>query len=208
MNYLFVGAHPDDIEISAMGLLIKLLEKKHQVCMVISSLPKDTYNIRKEEQNKVNSFLASKFANFVNLGFLEFQDSKLYYDTLEIKDELEKIISSYKIDIVVTHFGKDTHLDHESVSKAADIAGRKISVINFESPNNYEFIPNFFVPLTQEEIDMKIKLMTFHESQNIKNNNFYLDKIKANGIFRGQAVYEPYAEAFFIKRLKSTGLGI
>jgi LmbE family N-acetylglucosaminyl deacetylase len=206
LNYLFIGAHPDDIEISAMGFLIKLLENKaNKVFMSVIALPKDEEikSIRISEQFKVSSYLGIKYTNFRFLAYSNFYDGNLHNSLIELKNYIEEIITTYQIESIITHYGKDTHLDHEFLSKACDIAGRKISVINFESPNVYDFIPTFFVPLTNEELSTKIDLMKFHSSQNKRNNNFYLDKIQATAIFRGQAVYETFAEAFYIKRLKS-----
>lgn len=207
MNYLFIGAHPDDIEISAMGYLIKLLNKGHNIFMLVISLPSDENEriIRLEEQNKVYEYLSKNYSNF-NYDTYRYTDGKLLNELLSIKNIIENYIKNNNCEVVITHFGKDTHLDHETVSKAVDIAARKISIINFESPNVFDFIPNFFVPLTKEELETKIKLMKLHNSQNIKNENFYLKKIEANAIFRGQSVYEEYAEAFYIKRYKENNL--
>ena len=202
MNYLFIGAHCDDIEISSIGYLLKLLKDGHSVFMIVCTLPyiKKEAEIRKKEQGKVVEEL-SKYKNF-KFEFFHFIDGELYDHFLELKNTIESFINKNNIQKVVTHFNNDTHPDHETLSKAVDCAARKISIINFESPNVFGFIPNYFIELSKEDIKEKINLMKLHRSQNVKNNNFYIDKIKSNAMFRGQSVYCDYAEAFFIKRVK------
>lgn len=164
MNYLFIGAHCDDIEISSMGYLLKLLKGDHNVFMVVCTLPSDSLqaDIRKKEQEKVIKVL-SKYKNF-HFEFFKFIDGRLYDQFLTLKDTIESFINNNKIEKVVTHFNNDTHPDHETLSKAVDCAARKISIINFESPNVFGFIPNYFIELSKEDIKEKINLMKLHRS--------------------------------------------
>lgn len=204
-RYLFVGAHPDDIEISAMGFLLNRLENGDECyALVLTAKTEERFN----EQHKVFDYIASKYNTsdktlFHFKLFIEnfvFKDGELHKSKLEILHYVEEFIEQNKIDVVVTHFPKDTHRDHRAVSSAVTDAARKVSLLYFESPNVFNFVPNFFVALTKDELEEKYKIMSFHHSQNIKNNNFYLDKIKATAIFRGLSIYEYASEGFVAVR--------
>lgn len=198
MNILFIGAHPDDIELSAGGYLLNSLKNGHSCfAMVFSGL---YHEIRRYEINNSFSYLEMKFPNFSERVY-NFPDTELYKYEDEIKNIIEKNILNYDIDRCVTHFFKDTHRDHRSISQASIDAARKISIICYESPNVYEFEPNYYIKLDEETLNEKIKLMSYHKSQNDKNDNFYLKKIKAAAEFRGLSVYTKYAEAYHIIRM-------
>lgn len=202
-NYLFISAHFDDIEVCAMGTLLKLLETNNNIYFMVMSRQRDdtVYNIRRQEQENVIKQLVV-YKNLFYLDEVKYYDGLLMNHTLDMRDIIEKVMAKYFIDTVFCTFEFDTHPDHVAVSKAVDMAARQKSVIQYETPNAFNFIPNYFVPLSNEDVTLKIRLMKIHRSQNDKNNNFYLDKIRATAIFRGQAIYEQFAEAFFIKRLK------
>lgn len=198
-NYLFISAHPDDVEISAMGFMLSLLRQGHTCHMMVCC---GNDNDRQREQQDVFEDIHLKHRNFCGT-ICPYLDGNLEGSVDLIRNDVENKIRDNKIDVVVSHFPKDTHRDHRAVAQACIDAARTISLIQFESPNVYEFEPNFYVPLTQEDLDQKILLMQRHTSQNLRTKNFYLDKIRAMAAYRGQAVYEQYAEAFHIHRLKA-----
>lgn len=204
--YLFVGAHPDDIEISAGGFLLNRLRRGHPCHMLVLGCDREE---RIEEQRKVFTQLKEEFNDFDQTIFTydlcNYSDGDLDGMKLEIIEVVEGLIERRGFKVVVTHFPEDTHRDHRAVSSAVTDAARKISLLYFESPNVFNFIPNFFISLSEEELDEKVQLMSYHITQNRYNKNFYLDKIRATGIFRGQAVYSDAAEGFYAARYHING---
>ena len=208
-KYLFTGAHFDDVEISTMGTMVKLLENRNNMIYftVVSRQETDwEYAKRRVEQFNVLKFL-NGFENFEYIDNAivatekSLVDGKLTHRVLEIRDLVESIVETKGIDIVFTTYTHDTHPDHVALSNAVDMAARKISIVQYETPNAFDFIPNFYTVLDEFEITKKIELLACHVSQNEKNENFYLNKVKATAVFRGQAVFAAYAEAFYVKRL-------
>jgi LmbE family N-acetylglucosaminyl deacetylase len=205
-KYLFCGAHPDDIEISAGGFLLNRLRRGNHCHMLV--LGCDTQE-RIDEQFHVFSQLEAQFNGYEKTLFtydlFSYSDGNLEDAKLEYIDIVEGLIERRQFDVVLTHFPKDTHRDHRAVSSAVTDAARKISLLYFESPNVYEFEPNFYCTLSEEELEEKIELMSLHKSQNEYNDNYYLNKIRATATFRGQPVYSPAAEAFHTFRYQVNG---
>lgn len=197
-NVLVVAAHPDDCEISCMGYVIDLLERGHEVTAAVMAV------VDPDRRLELNMSFNALCRDYDNFSFVtrDFADGKLHDSESRIKNFVETTIDRNSIDLVITHFPKDTHRDHRTVAQACIDAARKVSLIFFESPNVYEFEPNYYVPLSERVLERKIEQMSYHASQNVKNDNFYIDKIRANAAFRGQAVYEKYAEAFHVHRWK------
>jgi LmbE family N-acetylglucosaminyl deacetylase len=96
----------------------------------------------------------------------------------------------------------DTNPDHCALKISNEQAGRGISTFEFETPNAYNFVPSYFVSLTEEEVELKLEMMRCHSSQNEKNSDFYLKKIKSTAEFRGLSIYEDFAEAYFPVRVR------
>jgi len=203
MNYLFIVAHADDFEISCAGFLMNRLKEGNKCHLTVLTSGDD--KIRKLEQLDTIKLLNSKFNQnkiLFTSEHLTFIDSKLKNNLSDIINYTEEKIKKLKIDVVITHYPDDTHKDHRSVSEAVSDASRKTSILYFESPNTQNFNPNYFVKLTQEDIDIKIKMLKFHKSQNTRNKNFYIDKVSATARFRGISIFENYAEAYSVGRIK------
>lgn len=196
--HLFIGSHPDDLEISCMGYIIKLLKAKQRIFLYICSYGD---NIRLKEQLK-------SFEELKKIGDFEFLIDKFEIRAFtenfsKIRSNLEKIISENNIHFVYAPYIYDTHIDHRTVSQAATDASRKISIIYYESPTSYNVEPNYFVIMDKEILDKKVELFKIHKSQYTKpNSNYFYNKIISTADFRGVSVYEEFAEAYIIGKMK------
>lgn len=195
---LFTFAHADDESISCAGLMHKLLKQGIRVYAKWFTINEER---SKELLNAIHVLEKSSGKNLESVEFLYYPDTNLVSHKYEIKDLIENFIKENSITHSISHCA-DTHPDHVTLKEANEMAGRYISTFEFETPNAYNFNPSFFVELTEEEVQLKIEMMKCHTSQNVKNNNFYIDKIMAMSKFRGMACYTDYAEAYFPKRIK------
>lgn len=196
--HLFIGSHPDDLEISCMGYIVKLLKEKQKIYLYICS---DGDKTRYDEQ-------IASFKELKKIGDFKFQIDKFKIRTFEenftaIRNRLEEIIRINNIHYVYAPYVMDTHIDHRTLAQAAIDASRKISLIFYESPSSYDLEPNYFAILNQEILDIKVKLFKIHRSQYTKSNsNYFYNKIISTADFRGISIYEKYAEAYKIAKLK------
>lgn len=203
-RYLFVASHPGDLEISCMGLIIKLLRDGDNIGMLVLSegtMGADP-GVRSSEQESVFSSLLDKYENRIFLlKRLDLEDGALYKHQDTIRDTVEGIIHQYGITKVVTHYPEDTHRDHRIVSQAVSDASRKVGLMYFESVNSRNFIPNLFIELDREQLDEKMTYVNMHDSQVRRSGEYFPHKIEAMSFFHGTSIYRTYAEAYCISRI-------
>jgi LmbE family N-acetylglucosaminyl deacetylase len=97
---------------------------------------------------------------------------------LDIVKVIENIKSDFQPEIIFTHHGGDTNIDHQRTFNAVMTASRPQEgepvkcILTFETPSSTEwqafnhkpyFQPNFFVALNEVDIEAKIKAMESYE---------------------------------------------
>lgn len=164
-NILAIGAHPDDIEYGCLGLLAKKADVSNIHIQILSMgcMGDETASEKRlSESEKALSFLNPKsFRLRKRKGILE-------SDFHEILDEIEEMIETANPNIILAHSANDTHQEHWRVHQLVTSAARrkKISILFYSIvSNDLSFRPNFFVELSSEEIDLKIKQLALHRSQ-------------------------------------------
>lgn len=170
MRVLFVGAHPDDIEIGAGGALLKHLRRGDDIVYVVLSrgergCPQGASCDRVRELLSVIDSLGLK-----SYYVYEFPDTRLHEHLSEIKDVLESIVMEFKPERVYTHLLSDSHQDHSAVARATKIACRRVrQVLSYWSPSTYsEFRPVFFIDIT-DVFSEKMMLLESYRSQGQKD---------------------------------------
>ncbi len=219
-KYLFIGAHPDDIEFGCGGTIAKLIEAKHQCIFVIATNgeqgdqntpPKELSAIRRTE-----AIEAAKSLGIKDIEFLELPDGMVQM-TIASKVKLIEIIRQYRPDFVFTHSKKDKHSDHQIIHKlsldAVNIAsgpwyyetkGRPYAVKNVLGYEVWSPINEFqtCVDITSY-IDQKIAALDKHKSQ--VQNYPYSEAVKGLANYRGaMAQGGGLAEVFEVYRLDSS----
>lgn len=127
-RYLFVGPHPDDIEVGAGATVSKLVSEGKEVCFLIctdgrfgfenapdSITPEELIDIRKEEALKSAGMLGVNDVRFLGLS-----DGGFYTDE-ELSLGIMKTVSDFKPDIVFCpdpDVISECHTDHLNVGKA------------------------------------------------------------------------------------------
>lgn len=200
MKILFVGAHPDDIEIGAGGTLLKHLMKGDDIVYVVFSkgekgCPQNEPCDRVQELLSILNSLKLK-----SFYIHSFPDTRLHEHFSEIKDIIEDLASVFKPDRVYTHSLNDTHQDHSTIARATKIACRHIpQVLSYWSPSSYnEFHPVYFIDITDVFSD-KIRLLENYKSQGRKD---YVKRELVHTVnkYMGFLAGKSFAEGFEIIR--------
>lgn len=209
MNYLFVGAHLDDIELAAGGLIAKLVEKKHNVKMLC--LSKSDYvnwqgeTLREVEQSLEEGYEAAKILG-CELEILDFPTKDIPYHSTVI-EAIEQRLYDFKADVIFTHNINDTHQAHVGTAKSTLTAARRFNTIYFYEPiypsgrSSVPFNPDVYVNI-DGYMDKKIDSLKAHKSQFDKYSDTWIDAVVARAKFRGFENGMPYAECFEICRME------
>jgi LmbE family N-acetylglucosaminyl deacetylase len=156
---LALAAHPDDLEIGCFGAL-SYCNNPHLLVMS-----------RGESggQPEVRTREAFDSAELVNgrLTQLSFPDTRI--DTVDIVREIEKIVEEVGPGVILTMPEEDSHQDHQAVANAALIALRHFDglVLSYATPSSlHKFSPQVILGLNQESMDLKLRAIALHSSQN------------------------------------------
>lgn len=216
MNYLIVVAHPDDEVLGAGATIHKLIKEGHNVAVAImvsqAAARKDlSSTLTSDEENALNLLGVNKVyhANFPNIKM----NTVPHLDLVQF---VEKCIEDFSADAIITHHPSDTNNDHVQTSYAVQAASRLfqrrdnllqlkqilyMEVLSstewsFDSSAN-RFMPNYFVEVGEEGIDLKIKALSMYKGvmrpYPHPRSNEALEGLAA---YRGAQSGCNYAEAF------------
>ncbi len=136
-NYLFIGAHPDDIEIWAGGLILRILRENSlaQIHCVVLTDGSAGYGNVQERYEEVMS--AAKMMKVSSYEFLNLKDGSLHFNN-ELPNIIANLIRKYKPDLLITHPRKDRHPDHAAVG----FSTTKALFLAMVSPEFLEYEPH------------------------------------------------------------------
>ena len=161
---LAIGAHPDDVEYSCLGFLLKQKALGSHIYAYVASLG---------GLNDASSGLERKLESDAALGLNgieKFYTLNNNFDYFEIEAEIRNLVLKFDIDCVVVHSPFDTHQDHRLIHDIAVSAIRRIglSLILYRSVSTTrEFIPNLQVGV-DAFMDRKMETLILHKSQQTK----------------------------------------
>ena len=191
-NVLFVGCHPDDVELGCGGTILKHTERGDNVSVIVMTNG-DKGGHNPERKEIINSM---KVLGVNDIRYGNFKDGYLK-DDQEVVQCIESIINELHINRVYTHDANDRHQDHRNCSKAVSAAGRKISeVLLYEGPStNQPFEPHYFIELSDDHMQKKLKSLKCYKSQ-IEKGIVNLHWVKSLAGAHGGYHRIKYAEAF------------
>ena len=134
VDVLFIGAHPDDIEMSAGGIAAKLVREGKRVAIVDCTRgelgSRGSISIRDEETAKATEILGVHFRENLNMtdGNIEQNHENIL--------ELVRVIRKYTPTILVTTPAFERHPDHESVHRLTRTAYFKSGLTKLISHEN------------------------------------------------------------------------
>lgn len=205
---LFVGAHCDDVELLAGGLLARACFARHTVGVLVFSdhrgVIDDAAAARAHEELRENlAWLAAESGTAVRdhsgpmlpacRGAFQSERGALYA-------AMEALRADY--DLVVTHTPTDTNQDHRQVAEeAARVFKAHATLLGGEFPNNDVggFVPQVYFALSARELEAKVRMVGHYRSQDFGGRP-YLDAevVRALARLRGSQIREAAAEAYSV----------
>lgn len=216
---LFIGAHPDDIEIGCGGTVAKLVEEGQKCIFVIAtkgdqgSLKYSTEELA--EIRKKEAIASADFLGAHEIEFLELADGLTRYEFSD-KIKLIEIIRRYKPFTIFTHSQFDRHPDHKiiheltvtSIKSAAgpwfkEAKGKPHHVSNILGYEVWNPINEYqtAVDITQY-LDKKLAALALHKSQT--EDYPYTSGVQGLANYRGAMINgHGGAEVYEVLRLKT-----
>jgi LmbE family N-acetylglucosaminyl deacetylase len=196
---LFIGAHPDDIELGCGALLAHISGKTDVLCITLSDNQKNP-KLKKlpEEYFKSMEVLGVPAENIV-LG--EFETRNFPRDRQEILEYLYQVNREHHPDIVFVHSKADIHQDHLVVTEEALRAFRGVTVLGFDVfRSSYGFFPHFLIEVDEVDVERKIEALSQYKTY-AETYYFSPEVIRATIVRHGAMAEKPFAEGFDILRI-------
>lgn len=134
---------------------------------------------------------------------LDFPNRRLPEHSWEIREVLEKEKDWY--DVIVTHWINDINQDHKCVAEECLRVFRNKSILSYECIRSCpQFVSNYYIPLTEEDIELKLKLLCLYKTQ----KSLYYNQesaLRSQAILRGAEIGENFAEGYFAVRMIRRG---
>lgn len=205
-NILFIGAHPDDVELGCGGAILKHLENHDTVYIMVVTDGESGSKTQQISGDRLTETVKSlSFAGIAeeNIICLHFPDTEVWRERQKLFEAIFQACMDYKIDYVYTHSGESYHQDHITIFEETIRAAKGTSgVFAYETNGGTRssFAPNFFIDI-EGVLKKKLGMLQFHKSQSGKNY-FDLTAIEALSRVRAaQSKIYKYAEAFELLRL-------
>ena len=205
---LFVGAHCDDVELFAGGLLARACFGGRRVGVLVFSDHRGVLDL--ETAARARGELTENLAWLRSESGADLRDHSgemlpacrgaFQSERGALYAAMEALRTDY--DLVVTHAPTDTNQDHRQVAEeAARVFKAHCSLLGGEFPNNDVggFTPQVYVSLSARELDAKLRMVGRYRSQDFGGRP-YLDPamVRALAHMRGSQIREAAAEAFTV----------
>lgn len=201
LSLLCIGAHSDDIEIGAGGLILTLAATFPDIAVrwcVASAAP----DRESEARASAFDFLQGLERADVELG--GFEDSYFPDQGREIKAWLLAVRSRFPADVVLVHRAGDLHQDHRELNRIAWNLFRDHLILEYEIPKWDGDLgqPNFYVPLEAEILERKIAFIMRHFRSQRSKDWFDPELFRGLARLRGMEcrAEHRHAEAFFVRK--------
>ena len=198
-SVLFLGAHPDDIELGCGALLHHIVNQTEVLCVTLSDNQKnpDLKNLKDEHYQAMEVLGVPQdkvvFGPFTTRVFPDARQ--------EILEYFLKLRREFGPDLIFVHSKQDIHQDHLTMTDEALRAFRGITVLGFDVVrSSYGFFPHFLVEVTEEDVNKKIEALTCYETY--RDRYYFNSELTRSIMVRHGALAErPFAEGFDILRI-------
>ena len=189
---LVVTAHPDDGELGAGGLILKLKKQG----LIVHYLVFVDHGFAQKEKIFAEFDKACRLLG-VKERWYNFPIHKLPDHSHEVRDELIKVEEELRPNLVLIPSINDTHQDHLTVAwESIRTFRNKETVLSYELLRHGSglFKPNVFVDV-ENVLDKKIEVLKCHTTEYWRN--YYTEEVfRSTARVRGVQVGIKYAEAF------------
>lgn len=219
LDALAIGAHPDDVELSVSGTLIKLAELGYRVGVV--DMVRGELGSRGTPAIRAREAKAS--AEIMGLTVrenLKLKDGEIF-DTPEARLRVVRVLRKYRPALVFTHYWDDRHPDHiytsRIVAQACYLSGlakiktgqarfRPGRIFYFMLPHTLQ--PSFYVDISGQ-FQKKMQAVRAFQSQMFDPKSLepqtylsvpeFLPALESLNRYYGTLIQVEHAEAFYCK---------
>jgi len=187
---LAIGAHPDDIEIGAGGLLLTLAGHRPDIYyLVLTGTPERHAEARKA---------AAAFSGDAHVELHDFPEGRLPAVWRDVKEVLETKSAHVRPDLILAPGPDDLHQDRRMIAELVPTVFRDQLYFAYEIPKWDGDLarPSLYVPLTSDQAQQKVTLLNnCFPSQRYRN--WWDDEVFLGlARLRGMECRARYAEAF------------
>jgi LmbE family N-acetylglucosaminyl deacetylase len=208
MKLLAIGAHLDDIELGCGGTIARAVANGATAKMLVMSRSAyanfDGQVLRTDDEAIAEGREAARRLGVTDLEVLDFHTKDIPHES-ETVEAIDRIVSGFRPDLILTHWAFDTHQAHEGVSRSTISAARWCrSILMYEPmpPSGRSWVgfrPQAYVEIGGQ-IEAKIDSLRAHASQLRKYGEGWLDAVRARAVYRGFETGHSHAEAFEVLR--------
>ena len=213
MKTLVIAPHPDDETLGVGGTILKRINQKKKVgIVVVTSLDKKV-NKEKYAESKSQLTKVLNLYKIKNVFELNYLPSKISYKDLNklIKDFSEIFMNFKPNELFIPHCS-DVHTDHQIIFKALSSTTKTFrypfikKILSYETisetgfglkeKDKHTFNPDYFIDISKF-FEKKIKIAKHYKSE-VKSHPFprSIKSIKSQAILRGALSNYKFAEAF------------
>jgi LmbE family N-acetylglucosaminyl deacetylase len=196
---LFIGAHPDDIELGAGALLHHIAPRSDVMCVTLSDNQKNLQlkSVVEEQYASMNVLGVPRekvvVEKFITRNFPDARQDILEY--------MLKLRRDFQPEIIFVHSKQDVHQDHNVVTDEALRAYRGITVLGYDViRSSYGFFPHFLAEVSEEDVNKKIEALLQYKTYADKYY-FSPELLRAIMVRHGSLAECPFAEGFDILRI-------
>jgi LmbE family N-acetylglucosaminyl deacetylase len=199
LSILALGAHPDDIEIAAGGMLLSLAERHpglHVRYVLLSGTPD------RQRDARAAAYAFTPGAD-LRAELHDLPDGRFPAVWGQVKEILEGVARSFRPDIILAPSAGDAHQDHRTVGELVATAFRDQVYLAYEIPkwDGDMSRPNTYFPLTEEVARWKAELLDKCYPSQRDRDWWGEETFLGLARIRGMECRARYAEAFTCSKL-------
>ena len=196
---LFLGAHPDDIELGCGALIHHIAMISQLRCVTLSDNQQNP--VLKNVVDEHYKSMAILGVPRENATFGQFTTRIFPAARQDILEYFLKLREEFQPDIIFVHSRQDVHQDHNTMTEESLRAFRGITVLGFDVVrSSYGFFPDFLVEVTEDDVNAKIKALSQYETYRDKYY-FNSELTRSISVRHGALAEIPFAEGFDILRI-------
>lgn len=201
LHIVAMGAHPDDIELSMSGLLIRFALAGHRVTWIVATDGAAGTGGRDKAlaEVRLQEAAAGAIEGQAELIALEFADGQLGWQP-QARAAIGEKLAELAPNLIVTHALNDYHADHRAVARiVGDTAPIGVPVLRADNMLGLHFTPELLVDIS-DIFETKLAALARHQSQ---SSLAMVDAVKIWNRFRGlqsSARRFVHAEAYTVDR--------
>ena len=196
---LFLGAHPDDIELGCGALLAHVGHACQVMCVTLSDNQENPELEGLVDQHRRSMAVLGVPAERVVVR--DFSTRHFPRDRQKILEFLYELNRRERPDLVFAHSRADMHQDHNVVTDEALRAFRGTTVLGFDViRSSHGFFPHFLVGVNEADVANKIQALAAYTTY-ADRYYFQPEVTRATLVRNGALAERPYAEGFDILRI-------